>query len=525
MTLRSLILVLMLAAPHVSAAPPKVDYFYPAGAQRGSTVEVTVGGTFERWPVQAWSDNKGIDVTAAKTSGKMTVTVAADTEPGVYFIRLFDEQGASIARPFIVGTLLEMLEKEPNDDPKKPHALDKPGVVVNGRLDKPGDVDVFAVPLKKGETLVASVEAYKTLRSPMDGVLQILSSDGFVLEQNDDYQDFDPQIAFTAPKDGVYLVRLFAFPSVPDASIRFAGKENFVYRLTLTTGPFVEYAYPLAVARQQKKTVELVGWNIPATDRTFNVFSRATADRAKFYHAQIANPFHVWLEANDAIVKSKATRESPQPVTLPITISGRLDRPGDVDVYQFDVKKGQKVAVRIAGRTLGFPIDPTLRVTDSAGKSLSQAKAPAIGSDPTLDVTPTADGAHRVEITDLHARGGMRFVYRLRLGPIAPDFELKVADDRFVLTPSKSLDIPVAITRSGGLNQDITFSVEGLPKEIGVMSSAKGVSLHVMNDKASFNGPIRIVGTAKDGASRMARATVADLGRTTDSLWLTRVQK
>ena len=211
-------LLLLALAPSASAAPPKVDYFFPAGAQRGTTVEVNVGGVFERWPVQVWCDNKNVDVKPAKASGKLTVTVAANAEPGPCWIRLYDEQGASLARPFIVGTLPEVEEKEPNDDPKKPQILGKPEVVVNGRLAKPGDVDTFAVTLTKGQTLVASLEAHQTLRSPMDGVLQILSAAGFVLEQNDDYHGFDPQIAFIAPKDGDYLVRVFAFPAAADAS-------------------------------------------------------------------------------------------------------------------------------------------------------------------------------------------------------------------------------------------------------------------------------------------------------------------
>ena len=198
------------------AAPPKLDYLFPAGAQRGTTVEITAAGTFGRWPVKAHVEGAGVEVKAAKTSGKLVVTVAKDAEPGVYWIRLYDDEGATTARPFIVGMLPEVMEQEPNDDPKKPQVLPQSSIVVNGRLDKPGDVDTFAVKLTKGQTLVASVEANRILRSPMDGVLQILSADGFVLEQNDDYHGLDPQIAFAVPKDGSYLVRVFAFPSVPD---------------------------------------------------------------------------------------------------------------------------------------------------------------------------------------------------------------------------------------------------------------------------------------------------------------------
>ena len=59
----------------------------------------------------------------------------------------------------------------------------------------------------------------------------------------------DPQIVFAVPKDGTYLVRTFGFPAVPDAAIRFTGSDVCIYRLTLTTGGFVDHAYPLAVAR------------------------------------------------------------------------------------------------------------------------------------------------------------------------------------------------------------------------------------------------------------------------------------
>src|SRR5262245_53554050 len=127
-----------------AAAPPKVDYLFPAGGQRGTTVNVTATGTFERWPVKAWCENKDVTIKPGKTSGQLAITIAADAEPGVTWIRLYDEQGTSVARPFFVGNLPEVLEKEPNDDPKKPHVLEQSSVVVNGRLDKANEVDTFA---------------------------------------------------------------------------------------------------------------------------------------------------------------------------------------------------------------------------------------------------------------------------------------------------------------------------------------------------------------------------------------------
>ena len=71
----------------------------------------------------------------------------------------------------------------------------------------------------------------------------------------------------TAPRDGKYLVRIFGFPATPDGSVRLFGKDNCVYRLTLTTGPFVDRAWPLAVERAKPGEVELIGWNIPPDKR------------------------------------------------------------------------------------------------------------------------------------------------------------------------------------------------------------------------------------------------------------------
>jgi len=51
------------------AAPPAVTSLFPAGAQRGTTVEVTAAGTFERWPVQAWISGHGVAVAPGKDKG------------------------------------------------------------------------------------------------------------------------------------------------------------------------------------------------------------------------------------------------------------------------------------------------------------------------------------------------------------------------------------------------------------------------------------------------------------------------
>jgi hypothetical protein len=431
-------------------------------------------------------------------------------------------QGASALRPFFIGTLPEVMEQEPNDDAKKPQQLPSSSVVVNGRLAKAGDVDCFAVSLHKGETLVASLEANRVLGSPMDGVLQLLSADGFVLEENNDDHGLDPQLTFTVPKDGSHVVRVFAFPAEPDASIRFAGGENYVYRLTLTTGGFADHAFPLAVPRTDPGSVAIVGWNVPDAAKKLAV--KPDGDLVTLWHPQLANTAFVLIEPHPCVVKSRPnSRTSPQRVTLPVTISGQIDAAGDIDTYEFAAKKGQSLRFHIDARSVGSQLDPLLRLTDAAGKRLAQADDAAGGKagarDAELAFMVPQDGNYRLEVRDLGGLGSFRHFYRLRALVPEPDYALTVAADRFTLAAGKSLDIPVTIEQRNGFNREVVVGIEGLPPTVTatVKSSGKSATLH-LEAKGQVSSAFHIVGRIA-GRTDLTRTATTTTG--TPYLWLT----
>ena len=212
----------LLAVVPLHAAPPRLDAVFPGGGCRGQSTVLTAAGDWSVWPVQAWVDRPGIELLAGDAKGELRLNVAADAEPGVYWFRLHQAEGATGLKPLVIGTLAETTETEPNNGPQAAHRLELP-VTVNGRLERSGDVDVFAASLQAGQTLVASLEAHCHLASPMDGVLQLCDAGGFVLAQCDDYRGLDPQLVFEVPRDGLYHVRVFAFPANPDSNINFAG--------------------------------------------------------------------------------------------------------------------------------------------------------------------------------------------------------------------------------------------------------------------------------------------------------------
>jgi hypothetical protein len=516
-----------------SAAPPPLTYLFPAGAQQGKTTGITAGGTFASWPVRAWTDGKGVELKPAKEKGKLTVTVAADAPAGVCWVRLHDDQGASELRPFLIDTLPEVVEKEPNDEPAKPQTLAALPAVVNGRLAKAGDVDCFAVRLQKGQTLVVSLEANRTLGSPMDGVLQLLSANGFVLEENNDDHGLDPQLTFTAPKEGAYIVRLFAFPAEPDASVRFAGGDTYIYRLTLTTGGFADHAFPLAVSRGSPAEIEVAGWNIPAAVKKLPVGTE-TAGPVTLRHPQLANTLSVLVEPHRCLAETEPNdRKKPQAISLPATISGRIDPPGDLDVFEFAAKKGQRLSFRLDARSVDSQLDPLLRLTDATGKRLAQADDATAGKpgirDAVLAFTVPQDGSYRLLVSDQSGHGGRRHFYRLRATLAEPDYALTLAADRFVLTPGKPLAIPVTIERRNGFDRAIEITAEGLPDGVTAKpvqstgAAGKSATLTLEAKRGPVSGAIRIIGrvAGQTDLTRTALAPRIKLPQTTPHLWLT----
>lgn len=513
------------------AKDPTLTGLFPAGAARGEKVTVKASGSFDHWPVTAWIDHPGIAIESAPEKGNLVIQADADAEPGVYWLRLHNEDGATALRPFVVGTLPELAEVEPNDDPARPQAISTASISINGRLAKSGDVDGFSVTLERGQTLVADLEANRNLGSPMDGVLQVVSPGGFVLAQNDDTTGRDPRIVYMAPTSGTYTVRVFAFPASPDSTIRFAGGENYIYRLTLTTGGFVDHAFPLAMNRDGKPAVEAMGWNIPAEFRTLTMPSHDDdRDNVRLAHPMLAGSAEVRIVAGLALAERDSKDHSNlQEIPEQGAISGRIETPNDRDVYRVTLKKGEKRLIRVESRGLGLPLDPVLRIVDISGKILAEADDTRC-LDPELVFTAPADGEYRVSVHDLNGRGGPRFAYVLTMQRPSPDFSLAIPSDRVEITPGKPTSVVVTIERKDGFAGVIELVGDGLPSGVTLApmtsrpgdASAKSVTLEIRAEPGARSGPFRIVGKTKEGSARprQAFAPIPGFEAKTDHPWI-----
>jgi hypothetical protein len=136
--------------------------------------------------------------------------------------------------PFARGTLPECRDQEPNDSPQRAQQVTLPQVV-NGRIDRPSDRDVFRFRGLAGQTVVAEVLG-RRLRSPIDSVLRLTDATGRQLGFNDDHKDkgagltthhADSWLSAKLPRTGTYYLHLW------DA--QGAGGEDHGYRLRLST--------------------------------------------------------------------------------------------------------------------------------------------------------------------------------------------------------------------------------------------------------------------------------------------------
>ena len=369
----------------------------------------------------------------------------------------------------------------------------------------------------------------------MDAVLQVVSTDGFVLAQNDDDVGRDPRIVFEAPAAGTYIVRLFAFPATPDSSIRFAGGSAFVYRLTLTTGGFLDYAFPLAVGRDGPAVVEAIGWNIPADCRDLPI---AGIGRARRVHRvpRFAGRIRPWSVGSRSPRRSRPSptirrglRRSRAPSPSAAGSTRRATRTSSASRCE----KGDKRVFRVESRALGRPLDPVLRVLDAGGKILAESDDTGRNNrDLERSFTAPADGEYRLVVRDLNGRGGPRFAYLLSVLEPRPDFALSLASDRFDLTPGKTTKIAVAVQREGrpgGAHRDRRRGPSGRRHGaagdieargcLGPLGGARAIGRRIARVPAHFASSAGRRGSL--ARLHTATAAIAGFDARTDQPWLT----
>ncbi|HKB35090.1 MAG TPA: PPC domain-containing protein, partial [Gemmataceae bacterium] len=474
-TLASLVL---MTAP-VAANPPVASYIFPAGGQRGKTVDARVGGLFlydkcgfelpgpgvdaskelrrthTLWlegPLLPLPDSQRQEDYPQDMAGQ--VKISADAPIGARHWRVWTSQGVTPARRFVVGDLPEIVEKELPGDPI-PVEVTLP-VTINGRIFPHEDVDIWSFAARKGQTISCEVEAAR-LGSPLDSRLEVLDPSGRAIAENDDTFGADSFIRFTAPSDGTYQVRIH--------DINYKGGQAYVYRLTLTADVRVDRAYPLGGRRGTKVPLTLSGQGLPQRPVAVELPADAPSEYAHRIEVSGRRSNVFYLDVDDLpeqIADEKKSAAAPgQKLELPAVTNGRIIKPGHADHWSFAARKGETFEFDLKAQRLGSPLSGVVSILDDKGKVLVRADSgPGGRADPWLSFTAPADGNYTARVESRFRSSGPEHAYRLRMArPAAPDFRLRLAADALTLNRGGQVPLKVLVERTGGFKEPIALTL------------------------------------------------------------------
>ena len=455
-----------------------------------------------RTKLVVFNSTRNVSPVLAETA-TLRITISPDAEPGRRELRLGTPQGWSNPFMFCVGRLTEFTEKEsieasPQRGGNLPQISQPPTVMditlpatVNGRIKPglarpqvpgnpgrqftPGDADRYRFHARQGQQLVVIVSARELIPYLADAVpgwfqaaVSLYDSKGKELAYDDDYRFHpDPVLYYRIAADDEYSIE------VKDALYR--GREDFVYRITLGELPFITSIFPLGGRTGARASVALTGWNLPVNSVTVGSGEKENGTHSisvrkdgmssnSVPFAADTTPETLEKEPNDA-------PKNAQRVRLPVTVNGRIDRPGDWDVFRFEGRGGEQVIAEVYARRLDSPLDSVLRLTDSSGRQLAlnddhEDKGSGLDThhaDSLISAALPAKATYYLHVGDAQQSGGAEFGYRLRIGPPRPDFELRAVPSGINLAGGMSAPITIYALRKDGFSGEIALALKDAP--------------------------------------------------------------
>ncbi len=547
--LRAALLAVLLAAsvaftqpPTATVLPqPRVTSTMPSGAKAGTTVDVIVTGVELDDPTGLRFSYPGFvaelvpppepkpDPAKPKDPPKPApkgpvikhtykVTVPADAPVGSHDLRIVTKHGVSNARTFVVGSLPEVIETD------KPHA-DVPDAqkialdsTVNGTIVNTADVDYYTFAGKAKQRVLLNCRT-SSIDSRCRPLIEVFDAAGKRLGTNRNYKESDALADVTLPADGDYFVRVceFAYQT---------GSADHFYRLTVTTGPWIDAVFPNVVNPGKGTAVTVYGRNLPGGKKldgteyeTLAVTITPPADAARDKLSvrdgiappqALADGFEYRLPGSNAVMLyfTDATihleKDSPandkldtaDPIAVPCDVTGTIGKRYDKDWFSFEAKKGEVLHFELYADRYGAGMDTFFVVKNAAGNqgnvveeqdddpdSLHPLQFFTRNTDPAAaKFTAPFDGKFVVLVASREANVnyGPRCAYRLRVSKPAPDFRAVVMPkSREAATANLGcaggeLALDVFIDRRDGFSGPITVTAEGLPAGVTAKPTTVG---------------------------------------------------
>ncbi len=465
---------------------------------------------------------------------RIAIRVAADAPPGMREIRLGGPQGYTNPMRFEISTLPEIREVEPNELQARDAATTPPAAVpcvFNGQIQA-GDVDFFRFRARRGANLAVHGKARALIPYLADAVpgwfqmvVTVRDAKGREIAYGDDFRfDPDPAFRFRVPEDGEYTLE------IRDSIHR--GREDFVYRVHLGELPFITSIFPLGGRAGTPVTAEIRGWNLTTSHMTLDTSGGAPSGSTRVHGKH--GPSNIVPHAIDDLPETAAREpdnspETALPVSVPHVVNGRIDKPGDVDIFRIEGRKGAELVIEVLARRLRSPLDAVIHVADETGRILAwnddlmeKDGHLHLGdgllthhADPRVRLAIPADGPVFIRIADTQNQGGPEHAYRLRVTNPHPDFELRVTPSTINAPAGAHVPVRVHALRAGGFSDEIRLSLKDAPPgfhltggRIPAGANQARMTLLVPSDGGKPANPIRLSGTATGSSGPVTREAI-----------------
>lgn len=480
-------------------------------------------------------------------SVRLRVKVDENAAPGMRWWRLETERGLSNPVRFFVGQLPEVSEslpptsydyenyrgyrdsdypsrrkiKQASEDESVLDAFSKitPPIVVNGRI-MPGEIDTIPFQAKKGDQVVIAVQARNVIPYLPDAVpgwfqavAAVIDSTGEDVAYAGGYRfDPDPVLFYKIPEDGEYRI------TIRDSIFR--GRDDFIYRITVGELPFLTGVSPLGATAGTEPDIILSGGNleervlkrykVPNTPGIIQL--RASKDDL------LSNPIPFQVDELSEIAEREPNDRmgAGNETNFPIVVNGTISQAGDVDFYHIRGANNRPMVFEVFARRLASPLDSILTIYDGDGKQVASNddyEDPASGlttHHADSRVTIKVPGDCFVRVADAQNQGGPNYVYRLRITPGRPDFDLRVTPSTINTRAGGGGQLKVHVLRKEGFDEAVTLQLVGAPEYLQL----NGAVIPADQDEATIsvrvadNAPEGIVSFAIQGTGKSGARTI-----------------
>ena len=531
---------------------PRILRTLPAGATIGANNTITLYGNDLEAPKEVLTSHPGIKAkifpdegqkkdpkAAPSPNPKIDLFVEPSVPTGMHGIRLINSWGTSNFYLLPVHRLPQGIEKEPNNDLAE--ATQVPWKSwITGTISSGTDVDYFVVdaPANSPMVIFCQVEAIRSGTQPR---LELINPVGKPIRMNHNHRGDDALICFRTSSPGKYKVR------VSELAYN-RGSEAAQYQLYIGPGPWIESATPLTVGKSKSQSMTFTGFGLdsgksvqtpggesltvvsqPSQFKPISYFGRPERiPHSGFFSYEpgfaAGSPVEpILLESTELIPivekEPNNTAETAQEVPLGSNISARVDKPGDIDFFRFNGKKGQKIEAELLPAQGGRFQQGHLRILPLSGNKQPVAsseddgkfaypKFSQRGLDVALDYTLPADGQYAIAVASRVSTSifGSNTEYRLKIQEAKPSVNvfamapLNQNPGDIQLSRGSSGAVLIYLQRTNGFAGEVKIIPQSLPPGVKAEpitlqpGTQTGNLLISVDDNApDTQGPIRLI--------------------------------